>query len=103
MEGFENEDDDVSYLVPPKRKEKMWCQINEKNEMNFVDWDTVKKVAYEFDLIPQEQRKEHHLICKLMWESRNQSMQEERNKIIAMAGEDGKVDVSLIKSRGYGR
>lgn len=75
-----DDDDDVSYLIPPKKEEKMWCQINEKNELNFVDWKIVKQLAEEFDATPHEKRKEHHLMAKLMWEVRNQTMEEMRGK-----------------------
>lgn len=75
MPEFED-DDDVSFLIPPKKEPKMWCQINEQNQLNFVDWKIVEQLANEFNALAHDKREQHHLVAKLMWEVRNQTIEE---------------------------
>lgn len=77
MTEFNDDDDDVSFLIPPtKKEEKMWCQINDKNELNFVDWAIVKTLAEEFNALAHDKRQQHHLVAKLMWCVREQTLKE---------------------------
>lgn len=66
-----------SFLIAPNStKEKVWCQINEQGELNFVDWSTVETLANQFDENPPENRSEQMLIGKLMWLVRKQTREE---------------------------
>ena len=66
-----------SFLVAPNSvQEKVWCQINEQGELNFVDWPTVESLANQFDQNPPEKRSEQMLIGKLMWLVRKQVREE---------------------------
>lgn len=69
---------DETYLVPPNapEPEKVWCQIDEKGELKFVDWETVQFLANQFDSNPPENRSESMLIGKLMLLVRNQTRKE---------------------------
>lgn len=72
-------DDDVSYLVPVEttpQKEKVWCKISDKGELEYVDWGMVKDFADQFDNTPPDSRTEHILIAKLMWLVRQETLKE---------------------------
>lgn len=66
-----------SFLVAPNSvQEKVWCQINEQGELNFVDWPTVESLAKQFDQHSPDKRSEQMLIGKLMWLVRKQIREE---------------------------
>lgn len=49
-----------------KPKEKTWCKINEKGELEHLDWDIVEDLARRFDACPPDERTETLLIGKLL-------------------------------------
>lgn len=66
-----------SYLVPPNADpEKVWCQIDEKGNLSFVDWEVVAFLANQFDETPPENRTESMLIGKLMLLVRKKTKEE---------------------------
>lgn len=72
-----NNEDDVSYLdVPSKEAEKVWCKIGEAGNLEFVDWDTVRDIAGQFDTSRPEDRTEQMLIAKLMFLVRQETIKE---------------------------
>ena len=69
--------DDVSYLdIKPKEVEKVWCKIDDKGDLEFVDWDMVKSISREFDSTKPDERTEQMLIAKLMWLVREKTRKE---------------------------
>ena len=77
-------DEEESFLVPAEtensQKEKVWCKIDEVNRLAFVDWDMVDGLAKQFDATNPQNRTEQMLIAKLMWEVRQQTINEMRGK-----------------------
>lgn len=73
-------DDDESFLVPAEtinsQQNKVWCKLNEKNQLEFVDWSMVDGLAKQFDSLPATDRSEQMLIAKLMWSVRQQTIEE---------------------------
>jgi hypothetical protein len=73
-------DDEESFLVPAEtensQKNKTWCRINEKNELDYVDWEMVDGLAKQFDASKVSERSEQMLIGKLMWCVRQQTIKE---------------------------
>ena len=73
-------DEEESFLVPAEtensQKEKVWCKINERNQLEYVDWSMVDGLAKQFDATHPEQRSEQMLIAKIMWEVREQTRKE---------------------------
>lgn len=76
--------DEESFLVPAEtensQKEKVWCKINEANQLEYVDWGMVDALAKQFDATAPTQRSEQMLIGKIMWEVRQQTIKELRGK-----------------------
>lgn len=74
-------EEDVSYLDIPSNKteEKVWCKIGETGNLEFVDWDIIKKMAGDFDLSRPQDRTEQMLIAKLMWLVREETRKEFSN------------------------
>ena len=76
--------EEESFLVPVEtavqQKEKVWCKINEQNQLEFVDWGTVEGLAKQFDATHPSNRSEQMLIGKLMWEVRQQTIKEVRGE-----------------------
>lgn len=74
------EDDEESFLVPAEtinsQKEKVWCKINEKNQLEYVDWEMVDGLSKQFDATSADQRSEQMLIAKIMWLVREQTRKE---------------------------
>lgn len=64
-----------SYLELPKQ-EKTWCKIDEKGQLEFVDWDIVEELSKQFDKVQPNLRSEQMLICKLMVLVREQTRKE---------------------------
>lgn len=63
-----NEDDDASYFdikKPSEETEKVWCKINEKGELEYIDWEVAERLAGQFDAVSPEKRNEQMLMCKL--------------------------------------
>lgn len=72
-----NHDEDESYLVPANQtQEAMWCKIGEDGGLEFVDWNIVQSLAFEYDKTPPENRNDKLLIAKLMWLTRQQTIKE---------------------------
>lgn len=66
---------DESYLHIPQQ-EKIFCQINENNELAIVDWEIVKTLADTFDCTPADKRDNVMLMAKLMWLVRKKTIEE---------------------------
>ena len=64
-------DDEESFLVPAEtensQKDKVWCKIGEKGNLEYVDWDMIDGLAKQFDAMPADKRNDTMLIAKLMW------------------------------------
>lgn len=77
------DDEDESFLVPAETnnppKEKVWCKIGEKGNLEYVDWGMIKDIADQFDVAPIDARTEHMVIAKLMWLVRQETLKEIRN------------------------
>lgn len=75
--------DEETYLVPVEteesQKEKVWCKIGEKGDLEYVDWDMVDGLARQFDATPPDRRTEQMLIAKLMVLVRNETRKEMSN------------------------
>lgn len=74
------DDDEEAFLVPAEtensQKEKVWCKLNDKNHLEYVDWTMVDGLARQFDATKPEQRTDQMLIGKLMWCVRQQTIEE---------------------------
>ena len=72
-----NHDDDESYLVPANQTtEEMWCKIGEDGNLEFVDWNIIQRLSYDYDRTPPEGRNDKLLIAKLMWLTRRETIKE---------------------------
>jgi hypothetical protein len=69
------EDDDISFLdvkkedmVPMPPQEKVWAQINDDCELEFIDWEMINALAAQFDELHKanEKKSDSHVICKLL-------------------------------------
>lgn len=73
-------DEEESFLVPAEtensQKEKVWCKINEKNQLEYVDWEMVDGLSKQFDAVHPEKRTDQMLIAKLMWLVREETRKE---------------------------
>lgn len=63
-------DDDESYLVsaksPTMEREKVWCKIDDKGELEYIDWQLVEKLAIQYNETPSAKRSDEMLIGKLL-------------------------------------
>ena len=73
-------DEEESFLVPSgsegPQKEKMWCKIGEKGNLEYVDWEMIENFSKQFDAFNPDQRTEQMLIAKLMWLVREETIKE---------------------------
>ena len=73
-------DDEESFLVPAEtgnsQKEKVWCKIGERGNLEYVDWEMIDGMAKQFDALPPDHRNESMLIAKLMWLVREETRKE---------------------------
>lgn len=73
-------DEEESFLVPletkDSQKEKVWCRIGEKGDLEYVDWEMIEGLAKQFDAFSPDKRTEQMLIAKLMWLVREETKKE---------------------------
>ena len=73
-------DEEESFLVPSgseePQKEKVWCKIGEKGNLEYVDWEMIENLSKQFDAFNPDQRTEQMLIAKLMWLVREETIKE---------------------------
>jgi len=76
-------DEDESYLVPLEPdnsvKEKVWCKIGDKGDLEYVDWEMIEDLSKQFDDLVPDRRTEQMLIAKLMFLVRKQTREEMSN------------------------
>ncbi len=74
-------DEEESYLVPNThsqtvQNEPVWCEIDEKGNLKFVDWKIVESLAADYDRTDISGRTDRLLIAKVMWLSRIETIRE---------------------------
>jgi len=69
------ENDDISFLdvskedmVPMPPQEKVWAQISDDCNLEFIDWAMINTLAAQFDELHKanEKKSDSHVICKLL-------------------------------------
>jgi len=55
-------------MVPMPPQEKVWAQINDDCELEFIDWEMINALAAQFDELHKanEKKSDSHVICKLL-------------------------------------
>ena len=88
-------DDDISYLdvrkedlVPIPPQEKIWAQIGEDLQLEYIDWNMINGRASQFDDLHKkgEEKSESHVICKLLTLVRDAVAEETEAKVKAQLG-----------------
>lgn len=86
------DDEDVSFLdvkkedlVPIPPQEKVWAQIGDNLQLEYIDWHMINGLAFQFDDLHKrgEEKSESHVICKLLTLVRDAVAEETEAKVKA--------------------
>jgi hypothetical protein len=89
------EDDDVSFLdvkkedmVPMPPQEKVWAQIGDNLQLEYIDWAMINSLAAQFDELHTQgkEKTESHVICKLLTLVRDNVAEETEVKVRSQLG-----------------